>query len=142
MKDIVSEWLRREIRNLLGSPAQVRILSMSLFFFFPCRRSMYTRLPCRPCAFQRFGHWIRMMRITMPSDSDDELTRSLASTLCSAPPRHRISFTAPSHATSFPAVALHLPPPRYVPNPLRWLVDMHKLHPEKPATSEKVKHPA
>jgi hypothetical protein len=30
-KGIVSEWLRREIRNLLGSPAQVRILSMSLF---------------------------------------------------------------------------------------------------------------
>ena len=31
---IVAEWLRREIRNLLGSPAQVRVLSMSPFFCF------------------------------------------------------------------------------------------------------------
>jgi hypothetical protein len=30
---VVSEWLRREIRNLLGSPAQVRILSTSVFLF-------------------------------------------------------------------------------------------------------------
>ena len=27
--DIVAEWLRRETRNLMGSPAQVRILPMS-----------------------------------------------------------------------------------------------------------------
>lgn len=32
-KDTVAEWLKRQTRNLLGSPAQVRILSVSLFFF-------------------------------------------------------------------------------------------------------------
>lgn len=30
--DTVAEWLKRQTRNLLGSPAQVRILSVSLFF--------------------------------------------------------------------------------------------------------------
>jgi hypothetical protein len=32
-KGVVSEWLRREIRNLLRSRAQVRVLSTSSFFF-------------------------------------------------------------------------------------------------------------
>ena len=32
-KDIVAEWLRRQIRNLFRSRAQVRVLSMSKFFF-------------------------------------------------------------------------------------------------------------
>jgi hypothetical protein len=36
----VSEWLRREIRNLLGSPAQVRILSTSVSFLVFCTRNI------------------------------------------------------------------------------------------------------
>ena len=32
-KDIVAEWLRRQIRNLFRSRAQVRVLSMSEYFF-------------------------------------------------------------------------------------------------------------
>ena len=32
--DTVAEWLKRQTRNLLGSPAQVRILSVSLFFSY------------------------------------------------------------------------------------------------------------
>ena len=31
----VAEWLRRQTRNLLGSPAQVRILSLTIFFCKP-----------------------------------------------------------------------------------------------------------
>lgn len=31
--DILAEWLRRETRNLMGFPAQVRILQMSDFLF-------------------------------------------------------------------------------------------------------------
>ena len=33
-KDILAEWLRRETRNLVGFPAQVRILQMSFFLPF------------------------------------------------------------------------------------------------------------
>ena len=32
--DILAEWLRRETRNLVGFPAQVRILQMSDFLYF------------------------------------------------------------------------------------------------------------
>ena len=36
-RDDVSEWLRRQTRNLLGLPAQVQILSSSihLYYYFP-----------------------------------------------------------------------------------------------------------
>ena len=33
-KDNLAEWLRRETRNLMGSPAQVRILRLSILLFF------------------------------------------------------------------------------------------------------------
>jgi hypothetical protein len=33
-QDILAEWLRRETRNLMGFPAQVRILQMSYPFYF------------------------------------------------------------------------------------------------------------
>jgi hypothetical protein len=45
---VVSEWLRREIRNLLGSPAQVRILSTSVFSFAVNPSSMYSYFVWQP----------------------------------------------------------------------------------------------
>jgi hypothetical protein len=53
----VAEWLRREIRNLLRSRAQVRVLSASLSFF-PRDVECLPRLSNIPHSSERIGNFV------------------------------------------------------------------------------------